>query len=105
MHNNQKANSNNSRIFLYVAIGILVLGLLYAVFKKDIEEYGDGLERIGERQENYKRDNPNATKEEMDNAWTDGMDGLKKWTDDYKRDHPDATDEDIENAWNKAWGK
>ena len=105
MDNNQRlAQKNNSRIFLYIAIGVLALGLVYAIFQKDINEYGDGLERIGERQDNYKKDNPNATKEEMDDAWNNGMDGLKKWSDDYKRDHPGATDADVEKAWNDAWG-
>lgn len=104
MDNQTSIQKNNSRLFVYIAIGVLALGLVYAIFQKDINEYGKGLERIGERQENYKKDNPNATKEDMDKAFTDGIDGLEKWSNEYKRDHPGATDADVDNAWNAAWG-
>lgn len=84
---------------------LLVLGIVYAVFQDDIQDFGKWLERVGERQENYKKENPNATKQEMDNAFNDGINSLQKWSDDYKADHPGASDADVEKAWNDAWGK
>ena len=103
MDNQTSTQKNNSRILIYVAIGVLALGLAYAIFQKDIQEFGKGLEDIGQRQENYKRDNPNATKKDMDDAFTNNMDSLKKWSDDYKKKNPGATDADVDKAFKDAW--
>ena len=46
MDNQTSTQKNNSRILIYVAIGVLALGLVYAIFQKDIQEFGKGLEDI-----------------------------------------------------------
>lgn len=101
----KKAKSKSFFIFLYVAIALLVVGVLYAIFHKDIQEFGDWLERIGQREQNYKRDNPNASDSDMKKAFSEGISNIEKWGQDYKKNHPNATDSDIEKAWNDIRNK
>ena len=60
---------------------------------------------MDQRKQEYKKNNPNASKSEMDAAFSKGIKNLEKWGEDYKRDHPGSTDSDVEKAWNDAWGK
>jgi wobble nucleotide-excising tRNase len=82
-----------------------VLGLLarFVFFKEQFQEWGAGLKRIGQWEENYKAENPNATKEEMDTQFRVGIAGLEAWKVQYKKDHPDATEAEITAAFDAAW--
>ena len=93
------------RILLYIGIAVILLGALYFIFQKDIQKFGDWLERMDERKQEYKRNNPNASKSEMDAAFSKGINDLEKRKEWYQKDNPDATESDIEKAWNDAWGK
>ena len=65
----------NSIIVIIILVAVILLAR-YVVFKDKFEEMGEGLERIGTWQENYKREHPNATKAEMDAAFDASSDGL-----------------------------
>lgn len=41
----------------------------------------------------------------MDEAFSDSMSGLKEWSDNYKKENPDATKTEIDAAFNAAWEK
>ena len=58
---------------------------------------------MDQRQQEYKRDHPNATKSEMDAAFSKGINDVEKWKEEYKRDHPGITEAQIEKAWKDAW--
>lgn len=76
----------------------------YVVFKTQFEERGAGLERISERQENYKKEYPDATKEQMDQARREGMSAIEQRQAEYKENNPNATDEEMDQAWNALRG-
>ncbi len=73
------------------------------VFREQFEEWGAGLERIGQWQDNYKAENPSATDEQMDTQFRINMEALEKWKAEYKADHPNATDAEISAAFDAAW--
>ncbi len=86
-----------------VAIVIIALLTRYVFFKEQFEEWGRGLERIGSWQEQYKQDHPNATKPEMDAAFSVGIKGLEQWQTEYKKTHPNATKAEMDAAFTAAW--
>ncbi len=92
-----------------IIIGVLVVIVLallarYVVFAEQFDEWGAGLERISDWEENYRREHPNATDEEVDAAFEAGIANIKVWKEQYKRDNPGATDADADAAFNAAWG-
>ena len=90
---------------LLTVLGIIALVLLarYVVFKKDFEEWGQGLERIEDWQTDYKQQNPNATEEQMDADFNAGISNIEKWEADYKAKNPDATDAEVKAAFEAMW--
>jgi len=86
---------------LIVLVVIIALGLLarYVFFKEQFEEWGQGLERITEWQEDYRRDHPDATDEEVDAAFNAGIANIEVWQANYKKGHPNATKEEIDAAF------
>lgn len=97
-------NSTGKNIAIVILV-LVVVGLMarFVVFREQFDEWGAGLERIGEWQEDYKAKNPDATKEDMDTDFRVGMEGLEKWKMDYKKDHPDATEAETNAAFDAAW--
>lgn len=97
----ESPHKNKTRTrWIYVIIGvIIVLGLAYVFFQEDIQERGEGLERMWEREENYKAENPNATDAEAKEAFDKGIDGIKKREQNYKAQNPDATDAEVGEAF------
>lgn len=95
---------NNTKILISVIASIAIILLAARViFDKQFDKWGDDLEKIGIWQDQYKKDNPNATKAEMDNAFDSGMQGLEKWKIEYLRDNPGATDDEVSAAFDAAW--
>lgn len=90
-----------------IVVAVVAIGLLarFVVFKKQFDAWGQGLERIGTWQENYKKEHPNATQADMDKDFDNGMAGLKVWKDKYQAEHPNATDVEIDTAFNAQWNK
>ena len=84
-----------------VVLVLIVLGLLarYVVFKDAVDEWGAGLERVGTWQEEYRRENPGATDEEVDAAFRAGMANITVWQERYMRENPDATKEEMDAAF------
>ncbi len=93
------------KILLGVLI-VIALALLarYVVFADQFEEWGAGLERIGEWEQDYRANNPDATDEEVDAAFKSDMAQISLWMERYKAENPGATDADAEAAFNAAWG-
>jgi uncharacterized protein YpmS len=89
---------------VFVIIALLLLAR-YVFFPEKFTERSEWLERIEDRQTQYKIDNPNATKEEMDQAFEAGINNLEARKEDYKANNPWATDADADQAFNEAWGK
>ena len=99
-----KKMTKSQKILMTILI-IVVMGLLarFVVFKTQFDEWGEGLERVGSWQEEYKTKHPNATKKDMDEAFDEGMTNLKKWQEKYKSEHPNATDAEIDAAFKEQW--
>jgi hypothetical protein len=95
-------NTKNIIIGLLV---IIVVGLLarYVVFKEQFNEWGEGLERVGQWEEDYRSEHPNATDAEVDAAFKSGIADITVWKEQYKQEHPGATDADADAAFNAAW--
>lgn len=92
------------KILMAVLIVIVIVLLArFVVFKKQFDNWGEGLKQVGSWQENYKASNPNATKKDVGDAFDKDMAGLKEWKNKYKSEHPDATEVEIEAAFNAAW--
>ena len=70
-----------------------------------VEQSDQDFQNLIKWENEYKLAHPDATKEEIDQAWNEGMQGLKEWTDKYKLEHPGATDEEINQAFKDAWGE
>ena len=87
-----------------IVIGILVaivtaLLARYVIFREEIDAWGEGLERIGDWQEEYRRQNPDATDAEMDAAFEEGIRNIEAWKAQYRNEHPDATEAEIDAAF------
>jgi len=93
-----------------IIIGLLVIVLVallarYVVFKEQFDEWGEGLERVGEWEDNYRAENPNATDEEVGAAFSAGIENITVWKEQYKQDNPGATDAEADAAFEAAWGQ
>ncbi len=97
-----KTSTKNIVIGILIII-VLVLLARFVVFKSQFENFGKGLERIGTWQDDYKKDHPNASKQEMDAAFETNMASLKLWQTKYKDEHPDATKAEMDAAFNAAF--
>ncbi len=90
-------------ILAVVALILIAIVARYTVFADEFNEWGAGLERISEWEEDYRAKNPNATDEEVDAAFRSGMASITVWIEQYKQEHPGATDAEAEAAFNAAW--
>lgn len=88
-------------IFIFITLGLLAR---YVVFKTQFDNWSEGVARIEEWQTNYKRENPTATKQEMDADFNTGIANIKAWEESYKQEHPGATDSEVDAAFNAQWG-
>lgn len=89
-----------------ITIGVIIVALVlarYTVFKEAIDEWGAGLERIGAWEDQYRRENPDATDEEVDAAFRAGIANIEAWQADYKAKHPNATDAEVNAAFEAMW--
>ena len=97
-------NSTGKNIIITILVLIAVILLArYVVFPQQFEEWGAGLTRIQQWEDQYRADHPNATDEEVDNAFRDSIDALEQRKEDYKKNNPGASDEDADKAFNDAW--
>jgi len=94
-----------TKIVIWILLVIIAALLLvrYVLFPENFAERSAWLQRIQDRQTQYKIDNPNATKQEMDKAFEEDVNSLKAWKEDYKANNPWATDADADQAFNEAW--
>ena len=95
-------NTKNIVIGLLVVVVLLLVGR-YVIFKEQFEEWGEGLERVGEWEDNYRAENPDATDEEVDAAFRAGIENITVWKEQYKRDNPGTTDAEADAAFEAAW--
>ncbi len=96
--------NKTSKIVIIILIVICTLLLIrFVVFKKAFDQFGKDLENMGTWEKDYKKEHPDATKAEIDAAFTSSMDGLKKWQDSYKQEHPNATKSEIDTAFKAQW--
>lgn len=96
--------NKNTKIVIIVLLSLAVM-LLAArvVFDKQFDEWGNGLKKIETWQDQYKKDHPDASKDEMDRDFKSGMQGLENWKKEFLRDHPDATEDEIKEAFDAIW--
>ena len=106
-HAKREQNKEAIKNTVIVVLVVLALGLLarYVFFAPQMEKMGDDLERIGEWEDNYKAENPDASNKDVSDAFEDGMSNLQERTEKYKAEHPGATDEEIDAAFKAAWGE
>lgn len=88
-----------------LVIAVLVLLARFVVFKKQFDNWEEGIDRIDTWEVEYKKEHPNATKEDTDKAFDDGMSSLKKWQDEYMKNNPGATKAEMDAAFNAAWNQ
>ncbi len=95
------------QIILIVLIAIIAIATIarYTFLRSKFDDWGAGLQRIEEWQTEYKKQNPNATKEEMNAAFREGISNIEKWKEDYKAKNPGATDADADAVLNALWNK
>lgn len=86
-------------LIVVAVLAALLLLARYVVFKDAFEEWGAGLERVGAWQDDYRKEHPDATDEEVDAAFKAGIANLAVWRERYKQQHPEATDADIDAAF------
>lgn len=98
-------NKNTKTVFIVVLSILVILLVARVVFNKQFDEWGNGLKKIEIWQDQYKKDHPNATEDDMNTAFKSGMQGLETWKKGYLLDHPDATDTEVEAAFNAIWDK
>ena len=86
---------------LIVVVAIVVVGLLarFVVFKQQFEDFGDGLERIGQWETDYRREHPQASDAEVDAAFKASMANIELWQAKYKAEHPNATKAEMDAAF------
>lgn len=75
----------------------------FVLFREQFDNWSAGLERIGQWQDNYKTEHPEATKDQMDTQFRISIEALEKWKADYKAGHPNATDAEVSAAFDAAW--
>lgn len=94
-----------SQKVLIIVLIIITVGLLtrYVVFKKDFDQWSQGLEHIERWQTEYKAKNPDATEEQMNADFHAGINSVKKWEADYKAEYPGATNEEVKAAFEAQW--
>lgn len=97
----------NTKNVLIAVLVLIVVALLarYVVFKDQIDQWGQGLERIDAWEQNYRAEHPDATDAEVDAAFDAGIANIKVWKERYLQEHPDATEADADAAFNAAWEK
>ena len=86
-----------------LALVVLALAARYVVFKEQFEQWGEGVERVSEWEENYRADHPNASDAEVDAAFKAGIADITVWKEQYKQERPGATDADADAAFNAVW--
>ena len=95
-------NIKNVVLALLILVTLVLLAR-FVVFKDQFNEWGEGVERISEWEENYRAEHPSATDEEVDAAFTAGIANIEVWKEQYKQQNPGATDADADAAFNAAW--
>lgn len=93
-----KPSTRNILIAIAVVVAVVLLAR-FVVFKEQFEEWGEGLERISDWEDTYRRENPDATDEQVDAAFKAGIANIAVWKANYKKDHPDATDAEVDAAF------
>lgn len=97
-------NSTTKNVLIAIVVIIVALVLArYTIFKDAIDEWGAGLERIGAWEDQYRRENPDATDEQVDAAFRAGIANIEVWKAQYKKDHPEATDAEVNAAFEAMW--
>lgn len=97
-----KKGTGKNIIIVVLILIVVALIARYVVFKERFNEWSQWLENIQQRQDNYRAQNPDATDEEVDQAFRESIDALEQRKEDYKAQNPGATDEDVENAFRNA---
>ena len=97
-----KKETNKNIIIVILVLIVVALVARYVVFKERFNEWSQWLQNIEQRQNDYKEQNPNATDEEVDQAFRESIDSLEQRKEDYKAKNPGATDADADKAFNDA---
>lgn len=104
--NNDKMENknNNSKNIILIILALIVVWLLarYVFFGKQIDELWEGLQRIQVWKDDYKAQHPDATEQEVNQAWENSMKWLVERQENYKKEHPNATQAEMDKAWSDA---
>jgi hypothetical protein len=99
-----KPLARNIIISLVIIIALALLAR-YVVFKKQIDNWGAGLERISAWQDEYRKAHPGASKEEVDAAFKASIANIQLWQAQYKKEHPGATKAEMDAAFSAMFAK
>lgn len=92
--------SKKSIVLVIVLVVIIALLTIRVVFDSKFDDFNN----MVQWQKDYKIEHPDASIDEINQAFNNAMKGLEEWRENYKIEHPDATDAEIEKAFNEAWG-
>ena len=84
--------SKKNKIIIAVLIVVVVLLSIRVIFDSKFDDFSNFIKT---------RDNYEGGTEKFDKDFQ----GLVEWEKEYKKTHPDATKEEIDEAFKKAWGK
>ncbi len=91
-----------------IIVGLIVVIVLLArfvFFKKHFEELSAKFDSMQQWQDDYRKNNPTATKEQEDAAFKAGIANIEVWQAEFKKDHPDATKAEMDAAFNAMFKK
>lgn len=97
-------NKKKNVIIILLILVVLVLLARFVFFKDKIDEIWAWLQRIETWKQDYKIQNPDATDEQIDQAWEDSIRSLEERQENYRKENPGATQEEIDQAWDDARG-
>lgn len=101
----EKTKSSKLLSYVLFVIIFIILSLIFSLvfFKTQFDNFGEGIERMEKWKVEYKKDNPNASDEEVDKKLDENLNSLSEWMKTYKKENPGSTDEDAKKAWENAW--
>ena len=85
-------SSKNFKLIIAVLVVVVMLLSIRIIFDSKFDDF----DRFIQTRQNYE-----GGTEKFDEDFQNLMD----WEKDYKKEHPDATDEEIDQAFKNAWGK
>jgi len=94
----QKNSTTQTIIIIVIVLVVVWLLVRFVLFKDQADQIGTDLEKVDQREQQFKVENTWATQEEIDTAFEQGIDGMEQRKTTYMANNPWATDQEAEAA-------